>query len=128
MFRPLLLSAMVVLALATRAGAGDGVQILPDATRILVSKDVGVERWAITLDLGNETPLNVTGNVFKRDGGPASFVWCSIQDVRGNPDDIRNAQFEWACFGSDRCAAPPCGADQWQFLTNVTLPGRFFLP
>src|SRR5262245_3931116 len=124
----LILSFLAIVAAASSAHAGDGVQILPDATRILVSKDVGSERWAITLDLGEETPLNVTGNVFRRDGGPASFVWCVIQDVAGGPDDIRNAQFTWNCFGSDRCSGPPCTADQWQFLGAVTLPGRFFLP
>jgi hypothetical protein len=127
--RSLILVATFVLSLTAIADAGDGVQILPDATRILVSKDVGTERWAITLDLGHETPLNVSGNVFRRDGGPAAFVWCSIQDVTGDPNDIRNALFTWSCFGSDRCESPPCGdSSQWQFISAVTLPGRFFLP
>lgn len=126
--RTLVLSLGLALALATSAHAGDGVQILPDATRILVSKDVGNERWAISLDLGNETPLNVTGNVFRRDGGPAAFIWCVIQDVEGSADDIRSANFTWNCFGADRCDTPPCSASQWTFVSSVTLPGRFFLP
>lgn len=123
--------AAILLSLAlfvSPACAGDGVQILPDGTRILVSKDVGDERWAITLDLGDETPLNVTGNVFRRDGGPASFLWCPLVDVSGGASDIRNATFIWDCFGADRCAAPPCGADKWKFISRVSLQGRFFLP
>lgn len=123
-----LLAVMLTLVLcATPALAGDGVQILPDATSILVSKDVGNERWAITLSLADETPLHVSGNVFRRDGGPVAFLWCPIRSVSGSADDIRNTTFTWDCFGSHACVAPPCG-ELWNFLTVVTLPGSFFLP
>jgi hypothetical protein len=124
-----LTSAILMLLFSAPTFAGDGVQILPDASQILVSKDVGNERWSIALSLSEETPLNVTGNVFNRSGGAPSFLWCSITDVNGTADDIRNATFTWACFGSNACPAPPCGGgDQWQFVSSVSLPGRFFLP
>lgn len=126
--RPLASLAFLVLLLATPALAGDGVQILPDGSQILVSKDVGSERWSIGMDLGEDHPLNLTGNVFRSDGGAPAFVWCSLTDVNGSADDIRNAVFSWACYASDRCPAPPCGADDWSFVSSVSLPGRFFLP
>jgi len=117
-----------ILFAASSAVAGDGVQILPDGSQILVSKDVGNERWSIALNLGEEAPLNVTGNVFARSGGAPSFLWCSLTDIAGNPEDIRNVLFTWACFGSDACSAPPCGGDQWQFVSEISLQGEFFLP
>jgi hypothetical protein len=120
---------VLILSLVPAAAlAGDGVQILPDASAIMVNEDVGPDRWAIRLELGDETPLNVSGNVFRSDGGDPAFVWCAIQDVVGSPDDIRNASFVYDCFGSDRCAAPPCSSAQWSFISRITLPGRFFLP
>src|SRR4030095_4867700 len=52
---------------------GSGIQITPEGKRTLVNKDVGSERWAIT---ENADDGSVTGNVFRSDGGPASFVFC----------------------------------------------------
>src|SRR5262245_1237489 len=59
-------------ARAQGIGRQSGVQISPDGKRVLISKDVGDERWAITLNDDN----TVTGNVFPQDGGPPQFVWC----------------------------------------------------
>jgi hypothetical protein len=119
---------VLLLLLATSAYAGDGVQITPDGSQILVSKDVGNERWSITLDLTSDNPLHVSGNVFRQNGGPPAFLHCSIEDVIGDPNDIRRAQFIWNCFAADRCDAAPCTAAQWTFIAQIKLPGEFFLP
>ncbi len=120
----LLLTTLLFVPLAY---AGDGVQIVPDGSAILVNKDVNGERWAISLDLREQTPLNVTGNVTRPGGGEPAFLWCELTDVTGSAEDIRNARFRWQCFGSNRCPAPPC-LEHWTFVADVSLPGRFFLP
>jgi hypothetical protein len=66
-----------------------GVQFTPDGKRTLINKDVGAERWAITKN-ENET---LTGNVFRSDGGPPAFVFCSPTGAPNNYD----------CFGADAC-------------------------
>ncbi len=106
-----------------------GVQITPDPLvenqHLLVSKDVGSERWSISLNFDD----TITGNVFQCDGGAPAFVWCDKIDDDHSPD-FPNRVITWRCFGADSCAAPPCGsADQWQLINNhVQLTGSFFLP
>ena len=56
----LLVALTVVLALTTSAHAKSPVRFTPDGTTILVNKDVGTERWAISLDTERAT---VSGNV-----------------------------------------------------------------
>jgi hypothetical protein len=101
-----------------------GLQITPDDRRTLVSKDVGADRWAITR---NEADGTVTGNVFPTDGGEPSFVWCEEIGSNGSPDPYTEL-VTYACSGADRCSTAPCTADQWSFLSEVTLSGSFFLP
>ena len=62
---------------APGSGSGDrlsGLQLSRDAARVLISKDVGSERWAITRNLDDGT---VTGNVFYPDGREPAFLWCA---------------------------------------------------
>ena len=122
----------VVIAFPTLAHAGGagGVRITPDATAILVNKDVGNERWAITLNIDEDSfsTGNVTGNVFRTDGDPA-FIYCEVID--GDVEDLANTTFTWDCFGADRCtSAATCidEFDEWTDLGEVTLAGTFFLP
>ena len=85
------LAAMTVCvgwAAAARA-EGRGIQFTPDGKRVLVNKDVGTERWAITK---NENG-SVTGNVFRSDGGPPAFIFCA-------PLATANT---YECFGADAC-------------------------
>jgi len=42
--------ALLSAALASTALAQSDVQIAPDGVRVLISKDLGGERWAITVD------------------------------------------------------------------------------
>jgi hypothetical protein len=101
-----------------------GLQITPDSQHTLVSKDVGGERWAITRNADDGT---VTGNVYAGEGGDPRFVWCEpiSDDGAPNPSSIL---VTYACSGASRCGASPCTAAQWSFISEVTLPGGFFLP
>ena len=105
--------------------ASKGVQFTPDGQAILISKDIAGERWAITLNEEDE----ITGNVFRCDGGPASFLWCPKTDDDQN-SDFPNRVAVWRCFGADACLATPCVPDdEWQLIAeNVELIGSFFLP
>lgn len=94
-------------------GQQRGIQASPDGRRILVNKDVGSERWAITLNLSDGT---VTGNVFRSDGGPPAFLTC--EPASGGSLD---------CYGSEECRSDRC-IDGYTFIANVTLPSDFFTP
>jgi hypothetical protein len=97
-------------------GRASGIQITPDGERVLISKDVGEERWAITRNLDDST---VTGNVFFAEGGDPLFLFCEQEDQVD--DDL---QLE--CFGADRCSDTAC--PEFEFIAEVTLPESFFLP
>jgi hypothetical protein len=112
------------LILPRDADAQTGTRTTPDGARTLISKDVGAERWAITVDPKDGS---VTGNVFLSDGSAPKFVWC---ERTGDDDrlDPENVQIELRCYGQERCDAAPCVPDAWQLIGDVTLPGSFFLP
>ncbi len=92
-------------------GVARGIQRTPDGERVLVSKDVGPDRWAITLN-GDGT---VTGNVFRGGGGAPAFLAC----------DPLEAANSFACFGADACNSAPCDG-LFSFIDDVTLPAEFF--
>lgn len=83
------LIAMALAASAVAGGRESGIQLTPDGERILVSKDVGAERYAIT---ANTADRSLTGNVFFTDGGPAKFIACSR--ISGN---------DFSCGVADAC-------------------------
>lgn len=107
---------------ATGAQAGprlSGLQITPDLKTVLVNKDVGAERWAISLNADG----TVTGNVFLRDGSPPTFIWCEeLVELR------TDTEMTLSCFGADPCVAAPCDVDEWEFIADVPLPISFFEP
>lgn len=107
------------LAAATST-ATSGLRRTPDAKLVLVSKDVGGDRWAIARDPSDGT---VTGNVFDPDGGPARFVWC---EPAGTSSAVPPSGLQLSCFVADRCAAAPCDERQWTFIADVPLPSSFF--
>jgi len=121
------LLCLPLLALATSAlAAPTGVALTPDQNAILVSKDIGGARWAITFNTGADVPT-VTGNVFPTDGGEPAFVYCVPFRVDGTPDDVANAVFHFACSGNTACHPGNCPS--WTSISqDVALPGSFFLP
>lgn len=104
---------------AAEARAGDGVQFSSDCQRTYVNKQVGdTEQWAITWEIYGDA----TGNVFKLDGSPPSFIECIFMDETAETEIFD-------CFGSSPCAGPPCGGDQWQLISQgLEIPLSFFLP
>lgn len=148
--RPGLVTVLALLSFAVAAGmpraslaqSDTGVQVTPDTNRVLVSKDVGDERWAIT----RNDDGTVTGNVFRSDGGDPSFVWCEqtggddddffddfldfLDDLIGDDDDDdgNDDELQYRCFGADRCENTPCTTDEWSFIADVSLPESFFRP
>lgn len=119
-----LLTATVValgvwIGMPPPAQAQSGLQITPDGQRTLISKDLGSQRWAITLNADDGT---VTGNVFASGGGQPSFVWCSETARSGDA-------ITFACSGADPCPLAPCpAAEEWSFIAEASLPGSFFQP
>lgn len=95
-----------------------GLQVTPDEQRVLVNKDVGSERWAITRNLDDST---VTGNVFFPQGGDPLFVFC---EQTGTQEE----NLILSCSSAEVCRASPCGGDQWAPLAEVALPESFFEP
>ena len=127
-----------LLALALSAGSSraqdSGSTLSPDGRSFLVNKDVGAERWTIALNLFSGDPddvINVTGNIFRADGGPPSFVACLVrEDSTGSLDDLSSV-FRLACFGADACSttAERCARDDWEPIAgDVLVPASFFLP
>jgi hypothetical protein len=120
--RRLSLALAVLVLLAGRAAVAQqrasGLQITPDGKRVLLSKDVGGSRWAITRNFADGS---VTGNVFDTAGGDPTFLFCvqrsaTIEDV------------QLGCYAASRCTTGPCGGVDFQLLADVTLPQSFFLP
>lgn len=114
----LLLLATLSLGLVAPglAGAQSGIQITPDSRRVLVSKDVGAERWALTRNLEDGT---VTGNVFFSDGSLPQFIACEEVGRDGGTLRLR-------CDASLQCPLLPCIVTEWKSLGEVTLPVSFF--
>jgi hypothetical protein len=100
-----------------------GTQLTPPQDLVLVNKDVGDQRWAIALDLRTGT---ATGNVFRRNGGPTSFIWCSATKVELAADP-KETNYTLDCWGADACPSPPCAIDSWSRIPEspVDLPGSF---
>src|SRR5689334_20921132 len=118
-------AAALVLATATFADAAPtGVQWTPDGLRVLVNKDVGEERWAITWNLSD---VSTTGNVFFTDDRSPAFVWCE----KTGHDYVPSAaelDLTFSCFGADR-AFGGFHFDDWSTIDeHVVLPASFFIP
>jgi len=113
------LAAAVVLLLAATANAGDGAQFDTFCEKTYVNKKVGDnEQWAITWQIYG----TASGNVFKLDGSPPSFIECEAID-----EDDENQIFN--CYGSSACTGPLCGDTQWTLIASeIAIPTTFFLP
>jgi hypothetical protein len=113
--------AFVVLVAAPAAHAQQrqsGLQITPNGRRVLISKDLGGQRWAITRNLNDGT---VTGNVYDTGGGDPTFLFCAQSSATVE-------EVVLSCYGAPRCTAGPCGGVDFSLIADVTLPQSFFLP
>jgi hypothetical protein len=112
--------AAIVIAGIVHALAGprvsareSGIQFSPDGKRVFVSKDVGDQRFAITLNTDDGT---VTGNVFFPQGGEPRFVACEPSPPVVN---------RFTCAVADACTAAPC-TGQFIDVGEQTVPPDFF--
>jgi len=117
------IAALAALLAAAPARAFNGLQIAPDGSGVLVSRDVGDERWSIVQDASDGS---LTGNVYFADGSPPAFVFCSLTSAVDDPDPAL-AQYTYDCWGASTCV-PPDTCPEWAFLSSVTLGGTFFEP
>jgi hypothetical protein len=132
----LAVTTLGVLASAARVHAQvpSGSTLSPDLQSYLVNKDLGSERWTINLNLYSQDPddvINVTGNIFRSDGGPASFVECLVRDDSTGTLADPASTFRLSCSGSDACTstAESCARDGWTLISDdVPVPASFFLP
>lgn len=147
--------SLAVPAPAAPSGTDDrGANLPPDGANFLVNKELGGQRWSISL---NQVPsqrgnvvtdrcdgdllecivtnrfLNVTGNVYPLDDGPPQFVWCQErQDSAGDLADPQS-EFRFGCVGASACtsSASECARTSWKPIPgggDVRLQASFFLP
>lgn len=111
-------------ATAPAFAAQSGVQWTPDSDRILVNKDVGSDRWAITLNVAD---FSATGNVFRSGGGDPAFVWCE-KTGHSYDNSIGELDLGYRCFGADR-GIGGFASDDWTLIADdIVLPLSFFIP
>ena len=120
--------------------ASRGATLTYDGYNYLVNKDLGGERWSISLNfapVGNEDGtlrneiVSLTGNVFKPDGSPPSFVHCVVRpDSTGTLADL-GSTYRLSCDGTSACdgTAIGCAESAWAPIgDDVALPASFLLP
>lgn len=93
------------------AGRESGIQQVFGGTAVLVSKDVGEDRYAITQNVDG----TLTGNVFGSATGGVTFLVC-------NPDNAGG----YSCAVSSTCATLPCTGQYTTIQESITLPETFF--
>ena len=114
---------VLTTAVFSHAASG-GVQWSPDGFRLFVNKDVGAERWSITLNL---TDLTATGNIFFADGRAPAFVWCQRTGHNHEPN-LAKLTLKYSCYGSDG-AVGGFSFDDWALISDdVQLDAEFFAP
>lgn len=130
----ILLAVLLVQARVIDVVAAEtGVTLTPDRAAFLVNKDLGADRWTIGFNVVPGDPsrfINVTGNVFRSDGGPPAFVVCQVRsDSLGTLADPATT-FRFTCRGADACPsdATRCAQDWTSIEDDVPLPAAFFLP
>lgn len=104
-------------AMAHAAEVPKGRAVTSDKQKIMISKDVGSERWAISWEADG---YRVVGNVF-RPGG-ATFIDCLVFDVTGTGDPTRD-DLRMECRSGDGYVA----STGWGILaTDLHVPLSFF--
>jgi len=113
-------ASLALLAVAGAAHAGDGAQFDTLCDRTYVNKKVGDnEQWAITWEIYG----NATGNVFKLDGSPPSFIECV------NIIEETDTETVFDCYGAGACSGAPCRSSEWSLIgSGIRIPTSFFLP
>lgn len=111
-----------------------GIQVTPDGQRLLINKDIGGDRWAITRNLTDGT---VTGNFFETETRSPEFLWCvdvtpdaaapdrrfqcSIAEPVGCGDGVRENGED--CDGLDDQLCPGACDDTCKCMQKTCLEG-----
>ena len=133
-FAAIALAVAICSPLARTADAQSGSTLSPDLRTYMVNKDLGDERWTIDLNLFAADPssiISITGNIFRSDGGPASFVTCLVRDDSAGSLRSPSSTFRLSCSGAPACAttARQCAREDWVLIDDdVRVPASFFLP
>ena len=119
-----------------------GVAVTRDGAKYLISKDLGGQRWSISVSLPEvrsddgstwvRSPKRITvaGNVFPVDGSPPQFVYCETTPESDGSLANSQSMFELACWGTTPCVGQSvldC-AENWESLGVVQRQADFFLP
>jgi len=112
--RSLLVAGIVLLAAGSASAQRDSSVACTDNGSVLISKDVGSDRWAITY---RPTDGVTTGNVYAADGG-AIFLQCRRESVT-------SGAVELSCSTSPGCGATECPAFE-PIGGTVAIPCSFF--
>ncbi|MEO2169852.1 MAG: hypothetical protein ABGY42_17370 [bacterium] len=120
-----LVASALLVGRPAAAQEASAAQTTPDGRAVLISKDFGSERWAIALNPADGT---VTGNVFRTDGSPPQFIWCSRLGTIGSSVVPGEIEVEIDCFGTENCDSSPCLASEWNHIARLPISGDFFLP
>ena len=110
-----------------QAEEGRRLQVGPDRVATMVQIDAGSERWSIVFD---EERGIVLGNVFPKDGGEPSFVFCRVTGETRSLD----SEFLLDCQGSGSCRDEACpgvrpdGRRDWQNLGTVRIAAALLRP
>ncbi len=129
---------MVVLVVLSAGEAAaqrqSGIQRTPDGARVLVSKDVGGQRYAITLNVADGT---VTGNVFSTDGSAPQFISCTPTGLNAfncrvaatcDPSASRESGIQRAFDGAAVLVSKDVSGQRFAITQNLdgTLTGNVF--
>ena len=107
-----------------RAQAPSGSTLSPDFRSYMVNKDLGDERWTIDLNLYAADPssiISITGNIFRKDGGPASFVTCLVRDdSNGSPRSPSSTfRLSWASLRPAATASCASATRSWSASSAI---------
>ncbi len=146
--------ALLAAAAPTRAQtSGDdtpaGVTMTPDQRHLLVNKQLGEERWTISVNLVPEAETgsgprvaSIAGNVFRPGSDEVSFLFCQAEPGStrslSDPEGVlrlrckgtgRCAEGAPACEGRSSCGALDCARHGWTLVASgLEVPAGFFLP
>ncbi|HZR80008.1 MAG TPA: hypothetical protein VFD92_02840 [Candidatus Binatia bacterium] len=117
----LVVAATALLLAPGRASAQrqSGIQQgFEDEFTVLVSKDLGDQRWSIHYD-----GFVASGIVYPQAGGAPQFVWCENVSEEDPADPIL-----FDCWGAGPCTGgDTCGDNAWtQIGQSLPIPASFF--
>ncbi len=114
----------LTLLSSTEAAQLRNLQVTPAGDHVLINKDVGDERWAITYDLFADT---LTGTVYFEGGQNPAFFDCT----NTTPEDPETVTLSCS-ISNPGCGASPATTEacprggEWQQVAAQPLPRSFF--